>query len=493
VPTAAAPSISIRGGDVGWLIDLIPLNYSDAVVVLGAALLGITAGALGVFAVLRQRSLVGDALAHSALPGVCVAFIVTGAKDAGTLLIGAALAGFVGALFMVGIERTSRIRPDAAIGVVLSSFFSLGVVLLTYIANGDNANQAGLEKYLFGQAAGLLERDVTIMAALALGSLSLVALGFRALKTTLFDPDFAGSLGLPVRALEIAMTTLLVVAVITGLRTVGAILMVAMLVAPAVAARQLAGRLVIVLPLAAAIGAAVGVSGALLSARAEVPTGPVIVLVAVGVVIACVLFAPGGGCSGGRASSPVTAAAPSPKAFSSTSRPPSTPVPRPPQPSSRWPAAAARAPCAARCGTSTAPGCSSATALGCSSRNPGRLPRTRFSSGATCGRRGSSTAGASSCPTPGSRIPPICAAASATSTPTAFARWRRTRTRARAHERRPHDHPHCRPRGHRRGLLGPFLVLRRVALMSDAVSHAPCCPRQRRLVWLVQGPRARCR
>lgn len=280
---------------MGWLIDLLPLNYTDAVVVVGAALLGITAGAVGVFAVLRQRSLVGDALAHSALPGVCIAFLATGAKDAGTLLIGAAIAGLVGALMMVGIERTSRIRPDAAIGVVLSSFFSLGIVLLTYIASTNDANQAGLEKYLFGQAAGLLERDLVIMAVLAVSALSLVAIGFRMLKTTLFDPGFAGSVGLPVRALEVAMTMLLVVAVVIGLRTVGAILMVAMLVAPAVAARQLAGRLVLVLPLAALIGAGVGVAGALLSARAEVPTGPVIVLVAVSFVIACVLVAPGRG------------------------------------------------------------------------------------------------------------------------------------------------------------------------------------------------------
>ncbi|HWC27433.1 MAG TPA: iron chelate uptake ABC transporter family permease subunit [Solirubrobacteraceae bacterium] len=277
---------------MGWLIDLIPLNYSDAVVVVGATLLGITAGALGVFAVLRQRSLVGDALSHAALPGVSVAFIATGAKDATTLLAGAAIAGLVGALLMVGIERTSRIRPDAAIGVVLSSFFSLGIVLLTYIASTDNANQAGLERYLFGQAAGLLERDLVVMGALAAVALALVAIGFRALKTTLFDPAFAGALGLPVRALEVAMTALLVVAVIVGLRTVGAILMVAMLVAPAVAARQLAGRLALVIPLAAAIGAAVGVTGALVAARAQVPTGPVIVLVAVAFVVACVLFAP---------------------------------------------------------------------------------------------------------------------------------------------------------------------------------------------------------
>jgi manganese/zinc/iron transport system permease protein len=280
---------------VGGLIDLLPLNYSDAVVVLGAALLGITAGALGVFAVLRRRSLVGDALAHSALPGVCIAFMITGAKDASTLLIGAACAGIVGALAMVGIERTSRIRADAAIGVVLASFFSLGVVLLTAIANGNNANQAGLEKYLFGQAAGLLERDLVVMTVLAAASLGIVALAFRPFKTTLFDPSFAASAGLPVRALEIGMTALLVVAVIVGLRTVGAILMVAMLVVPAVAARQLAGRLATVVPLAAALGAAVGVTGALVSARAQAPTGPVIVLVGVVLVLACVLFAPGRG------------------------------------------------------------------------------------------------------------------------------------------------------------------------------------------------------
>jgi manganese/zinc/iron transport system permease protein len=352
--------------------------------------------------VLRQRSLVGDALAHSALPGVCVAFIVTGAKDAGTLLIGAALAGFVGALFMVGIERTSRIRPDAAIGVVLSSFFSLGVVLLTYIANGDNANQAGLEKYLFGQAAGLLERDVTIMAALALGSLSLVALGFRALKTTLFDPDFAGSLGLPVRALEIAMTTLLVVAVITGLRTVGAILMVAMLVAPAVAARQLVGPPRAAAPARRAIGAAVGVAGSLLSRARSCRPGPVIVLVAVAVVIACVLARPGRGVLW-RAR----------RLRRDRRRDADRGRPRRPRDQHPRGPAAHAAELAAASGRSPRElrgalrdldraGMLAATASACTSPSPGPPPRTRCSSAATCGAPGSSTAGGSSCPTPAS-------------------------------------------------------------------------------------------
>ena len=206
------------------------LPYTDTVVVLGALVLGVTSGVLGTFAVLRQRSLVGDAVAHSTLPGVCVAFLVAGVKDVPGLLVGAAAAGLVAALLMVGIERTGRIKPDTAIGVVLSGFFSLGVVLLTHIASTADADQAGLEKYLFGQAAGLLESDVVVMAVL--GGLGLLVVGVlrRALTTTLFDPSYAGSVGLPVRALEVLMTGLLVVAVVIGVRVVGAILMVAMLV-----------------------------------------------------------------------------------------------------------------------------------------------------------------------------------------------------------------------------------------------------------------------
>lgn len=277
------------------LIELLPLPYTDAVVALGAAILGLTAGVLGAFAVFRGRSLVGDALAHCTLPGVAVAFLLTGAKDASSLLVGTGVAALLGALAMVAIERSSRIRPDAAVGVVLTGSFSLGIVLLTYIAATGDADQAGLETYLFGQAAGLLERDLAVMAALSTVSLGLVAVGFRALKTTLFDPAFAAAVGLPVRLLEMAMTVLVVVAVIIGIRTVGAILMVAMLVSPTVAARQLTTRLSGVLLAAGAIGAAVGVTGALLAGRAQLPTGPVIVLVGFAVVLGSLLAAPGRG------------------------------------------------------------------------------------------------------------------------------------------------------------------------------------------------------
>ena len=278
-----------------WLIDLIPLDYTDSVVLIGAVILGVAAGVLGAFAVLRQRSLVGDALSHATLPGVCVAFIATGAKDAATLAVGAAVAGLIGAGLILLIERTGRMRPDAAIGVVLTGFFSLGIVMLTFLANFNNSSQAGLDTYLFGQAAGLLEQDLVAMGLLCLASLLFVAAAFRPLKAALFDLEFAGSVGLPVRLLELAMTAMLVVAIVIGVRTVGAILMVAMLVVPTVTARQLTGRLWTLLLVSGLVGAVVGSTGALLSNAAELPTGPVIVLVGFAVAVAAVLFAPGRG------------------------------------------------------------------------------------------------------------------------------------------------------------------------------------------------------
>ena len=239
--------------------------------------------------------MVGDALSHAALPGVCVAFAATGAKDAATLAIGAAIAGLVASVLILAIERTGRIRPDAAIGVVLTGFFSLGIVMLTFLANFNNSSQAGLDTYLFGQAAGLLESDLTVMGVLCLVSLGFVALAFRPLKAALFDLSFAGSVGLPVRLIELSMTAMLVIAIVIGVRTVGAILMVAMLIVPTVTARQLTDRLPVLLVVAGLVGAFVGTAGSLISTAAAVPTGPVIVMVGFTVAMAAILFAPGRG------------------------------------------------------------------------------------------------------------------------------------------------------------------------------------------------------
>jgi len=285
---------------VDRLSALLGLPYTDTVVVAGALVLGISAGVLGSFAVLRGRSLVGDAIAHSTLPGVCVAFLVTGTKEVAGLLAGAAVAGLVAALLMIAVER-SVLRADTAIGVVLSGFFSLGIVLLTHITATGDAQQAGLEAFLFGQAAGLLERDVAVMGSIGLAGLVGVAVLRRALAATLFDRAYAAALGLSTRLVEAAVTAFLVAAVVIGVRLVGAILMVAMLAVPTVVARQLADRFGRVLILAGAVGAVVGVTGALLATRAQLPTGPVIVLVGVVVALLAVLLAPDRGVLARRA------------------------------------------------------------------------------------------------------------------------------------------------------------------------------------------------
>lgn len=257
------------------------LNYTLIVVGIGSALLGIISGALGTYAVLRRQSLLGDAISHAALPGIALAFLLTGSKTPLILVFGAALAGWVGTLLILSIVKLTRIKYDSALGLVLSTFFGFGLVLHTLIQRNGNANQAGLDTFLFGQAASLLERDVLTMGILGGIALLIMSLFWKELKLLVFDEGFATSIGLPVRALDILLTSLLTVAIVLGLQAVGAVLMSAMLVAPAVAARQWTDRLGYMVLIAALFGAIAGVSGTLLSSSASrLPTGPTIVLCA---------------------------------------------------------------------------------------------------------------------------------------------------------------------------------------------------------------------
>jgi manganese/zinc/iron transport system permease protein len=142
------------------------LDYTLLTIVAGASLLGVIGGVIGCFALLRRQSLLGDSLAHAALPGVCVAFLLTGTKAPLALLVGALVAGVVGSLFILAVVRTSRIKEDSAMGIVLSTFFGVGIVLLTWIQRLPGGNQSGLNHFLFGQTAALMTDDVIRMAVL---------------------------------------------------------------------------------------------------------------------------------------------------------------------------------------------------------------------------------------------------------------------------------------------------------------------------------------
>jgi manganese/zinc/iron transport system permease protein len=275
---------------------LIHLDYTLMIVAIGAALLGAVSGSLGTYAVLRRQSLLGDAISHAALPGVAIAFLLTGSKTPLILVLGAALAGWLGTLLILSIVRLTRIKYDSALGIVLSTFFGFGLVLHTLIQRTGNANQAGLDTFLFGQAATVLESDVLTIGILGGVAIIIMFVFWKELKLLVFDEGFAASLGFPIRVLDILLTSLLVIAIVIGLQAVGAVLMSAMLVAPAVAARQWTNKLSLMMFLAACFGALAGVSGTIISSSASrIPTGPTIVLCATVVVGLSIAFAPNRG------------------------------------------------------------------------------------------------------------------------------------------------------------------------------------------------------
>lgn len=261
-------------------------DYTVRNVALGSAVLGVAGGVLGTFAVLRRQGLLGDALAHATLPGVAVAFILSGARVPAVLLAGAAVSAALGALAISAIVANTRVKYDAALGITLSVFFGAGAVLITYVAGSGDASQSGLDRFIFGQASAIVAGDVLTTGLLALGALVIVGALFKEFKLLSFDPEFAAGIGLPVRGLDLLLTSLMVVAVIIGIQAVGVVLMAAMLITPAAAARQWTDRLGAMAIISGAFGAASGVAGALFSATGEgLPTGPLIVLSATAILL----------------------------------------------------------------------------------------------------------------------------------------------------------------------------------------------------------------
>lgn len=264
-------------------------DYTLRTIALGCAVLGVVSGVLGSFALLRRQSLLGDTLSHAALPGVCLAFLISGgSKEPLVLLLGAAAAGWLGSVILTVTIRNTRIKEDAAQGVILSVFFGAGYVLLSMLQDSrsplgrafgiEQASQAGLDKFLFGSAASMIVSDVVTMAALGVLALTVVVLLYKEFTLLAFDPDFLATQGFPVRRLDFLLTSLIVISIMIGLQTVGVVLMSAMLIAPAAAARQWTNRFSRMLLLSVLFGSLSGVLGAILSMQTRAPTGPAIVL-----------------------------------------------------------------------------------------------------------------------------------------------------------------------------------------------------------------------
>jgi manganese/zinc/iron transport system permease protein len=274
-------------------------------VLVGVGLLGLVCGVIGAFAVLRRRALVGDAVAHAALPGICLAYLITGDRSFWMLLAGALVSGIAGVWCINAIRGATRVREDAAIGLVLATFFGLGVALSGWIQKQPGGNRAGLDSFILGKAVGMVRQDAIAIGAVALGVLAAVLILYKELRLLCFDREYAASIGRPVVLLDLILMTLISVCTVAGLPAVGVVLTAALLIIPGTAARFWTERLGLMLTLAGVFGVIAGVGGVAASAvvtlpgGAGLPTGPMVVLTAAALFIASALFAPSRGIIAG--------------------------------------------------------------------------------------------------------------------------------------------------------------------------------------------------
>lgn len=262
-------------------------------VVIGSILITASSAIVGSFTFLKKKALVGDAVAHAVLPGVCLSFILYGEKNPLVLIIGAFITGWIALMSIDFISNHSKIKEDTAIGLILSVFFGIGIFLLTLIQKSGNAAQSGLDSFLFGKAASLVGNDVLIFSIVSIILLIVVIALFKELTLISFDVDFANTVGLPVKSLELVLTTLTVLAVVVGIQAVGVVLMAAMLITPAAASRFWTQNIKTMIWLAAVFGSFSGIAGAYISYIAPaMPTGPWIVIVISTIAMFSFFFAP---------------------------------------------------------------------------------------------------------------------------------------------------------------------------------------------------------
>jgi manganese/zinc/iron transport system permease protein len=262
-------------------------------VVFGSILLAASTAIVGTFTFLKKKSLVGDAVAHAILPGVCLAFLLFESKNPFILISGAFITGWFSLVFIDYIIAHSKIKQDTAIGLTLSVFFGIGILLLTHIQHAGIPGQSGLDQFLFGKAAALTGDDLIAFGSIGLTLLFFIILFYKEFKLIAFDPHYAKVIGFPVKRLELLLTTLTVLAIVIGIQTVGVVLMAAMLITPAAAARYWTDKLYLILILAASFGAFSGISGAFISyISPAMPTGPWIVMMLSLMAVCSFLFAP---------------------------------------------------------------------------------------------------------------------------------------------------------------------------------------------------------
>lgn len=268
-------------------------DYTFLIVAVGTMALGVLTGITGVFAVLRKQSLLGDSVSHSALAGIVLAFMLTGSNRTEILLLGALFIGLLATLLINLFAKHPKVNFESAMALIMSSFFGLGFILLSQIQKDPNSQAAGLERFIFGQAATISKNDVVLVLVVLLIISVLMLLFWKEMKLYVFDPIYAHTIGLNTHFLNVLISGFIVAGIIMGIQMVGVVLMSALIITPAVAARQWTRNLGSMLFLSGLIGLISGLSGTLMSTYIDqFPPGPAIVVSASVIVFISLFFAP---------------------------------------------------------------------------------------------------------------------------------------------------------------------------------------------------------
>ncbi|MEL6140136.1 MAG: metal ABC transporter permease [Bacteroidota bacterium] len=258
--------------------------------IVASSLVGLMCGVLGCFIVLRNMSLVGDALAHAILPGVVIAYMIVGYSALG-FFTGAVVAGLTTAAGITWIQQKVKTKNDAAVGIVFTSMFSLGVILISRISRSDGVH-LDLKDFLFGQVLGISDTDLLLTGLVTIYVLISVTVFYRYLFASTFQSVVAQTMGISVKMLHYFLMLLLSFAVVASLQTVGVILVVAMLITPAATALLLAKRLRQVLVIAGGVGLLSAILGMAVAVLLNTPPGPAMALVATLIYLLTVVFSP---------------------------------------------------------------------------------------------------------------------------------------------------------------------------------------------------------
>jgi manganese/zinc/iron transport system permease protein len=268
-------------------------DYTTFYVILGSLVVGALSGLMSIYLVFRSRSLIGDVISHAALPGIVIAFLFFGSKEIYLLFIGAVISSFLALWLIHQIVAHKKIHLDSAFAIILSVFFGFGVLLLSHAQKIEGLDQAGIQIFLFGQASSLVHSDLWLMIGIFCFVAAVILLFWKEWMLMSFDPEYMSSQRFPFQLMSFLLDGLLIISIVVGLKTVGVVLMAAMVIAPAAAARQWSSSFALIALLAIFFGGFAGASGAFLSSLWEnTPTGPTIILVLTTFVMFSVFFAP---------------------------------------------------------------------------------------------------------------------------------------------------------------------------------------------------------